>query len=216
MGEAAKVDVYLGTDGRVVQLGAAGPCVLHFSWPEAAKVERTLAVEAGSLGQTCFTFPLSVGDFDRAFAQAAPRPGFVAFARELATRAHEGQKRWGGEPFLSHPEAVAQAVAIYGPEYEAAAWLHDIIEDTAVSARDLHDHQIAGKLPASVVLAVELLTRCENESYLDYVVALAANPIARRVKVADLEHNLSSCERAKHRGLVNQWQLARHILLRGI
>ena len=67
-----------------------------------------------------------------------------------------------------------------------AALLHDTIEDAFVTPEALH----AAGFPESVVEAVRLLTRPQGMPYLTYIAALRANPIARRVKTADLRHNL--------------------------
>lgn len=60
----------------------------------------------------------------------------VAKAKEFATRAHEGQlRKWTGEPYIVHPEAVAKRVELAGEDLEAidAAWLHDVVEDCGVT-----------------------------------------------------------------------------------
>lgn len=127
--------------------------------------------------------------------------------RDLAHRAHAGQRRWGGEPYITHPEAVAAKVAHLGPEYEAAALAHDIGEDCP-------DFEIPwGQFPVSVRAAVVLLTHDPNtHTYLQYLLLLATAPIARAVKLADLEHNLSTADPKRNKGPVTKWQLAKHIL----
>ena len=54
-------------------------------------------------------------------------------AREFAAMAHAGVfRRWTGEPYVEHPERVAARIAALGfsPEVIAAAFLHDVVEDT--------------------------------------------------------------------------------------
>ena len=59
----------------------------------------------------------------------------------LAIRAHQGQLRRSGEPYVTHPIAVAAIVAELGMDSPtiAAALLHDAVEDTTVSLDDLRD-----------------------------------------------------------------------------
>lgn len=116
----------------------------------------------------------------------------VHSAIRIANQAHAGQTRkFTGEPYICHPAAVAALCIDHGPETVAVAWLHDVVEDTDVTLDDLRDRG----MPDSVVEAVALMTRDEsgNQDYeRDYLPALAANPLARAVKLADLKHNLST------------------------
>jgi len=114
-------------------------------------------------------------------------PSIVSLAREIATEAHEGQfRRDGVTPYIRHPEAVAARVA--GDSLaEAAAWLHDVVEDTDVTMDDLS----ARGIPAEVLEVVRLLTHSNGLSYERYLSAIAAHPIAKKVKMADMITNLS-------------------------
>lgn len=89
----------------------------------------------------------------------------IKVAKEIATIAHSGQVRRGThEPYIVHPEAVAKAVELKGGTQEqiAAAWLHDVIEDSNYTAQDLLD---AG-LPVSVVdIVVELTDIYTKEAF---------------------------------------------------
>jgi hypothetical protein len=67
----------------------------------------------------------------------------------------------------------------------AAALLHDVMEDTPITAEQLR----AAGIPAPVVEALTLLCHDPDTPYLDYVRRLKDNPIARAVKLADLGHN---------------------------
>lgn len=77
------------------------------------------------------------------------------------------------------------------PVDQMAAVLHDVVEDTDVELGNLAD---AG-FPEAVVAAVDSLTRRLGESYDGYIERLAANGVARRVKVIDLRRNLSNNRR---------------------
>jgi (p)ppGpp synthase/HD superfamily hydrolase len=125
-------------------------------------------------------------------------------AESFARNVHEGQKRIGGEDYITHPEAVAHAVSHLGHEYEAAAWLHDVMEDCGVSEADLRDFS------DTIVECVKLLTHKNGDSYLTYVLNCKRHPIAKEVKIADLKHNLSTCPIGFKKKDV--WLLALYIL----
>jgi (p)ppGpp synthase/HD superfamily hydrolase len=74
---------------------------------------------------------------------------------------------------------------------QATAVLHDVLEDTTVTADELR----AAKLPAEVVEATIVLTRHPAETYEQYIERVAANEIAREVKLADLSDNLANNRR---------------------
>jgi (p)ppGpp synthase/HD superfamily hydrolase len=126
-------------------------------------------------------------------APPAPElPGWIADAQAIATQAHQGQLRKGGEPYITHPAAVAAAVP---DEFKPIAWLHDVVEDTPVRLADLRS---AG-LPPYVVDAVAVLTKSEGGDYDAYLQRVLANDHARRVKIADIRHNLSGLPSEKNR-----------------
>jgi (p)ppGpp synthase/HD superfamily hydrolase len=105
-------------------------------------------------------------------------------AIKLATAMHEHQFRENGEPYILHCIRVMQKFS--DPMIKTVAILHDIIEDTIVNIEDLHT---AG-FDEDIVALVELLTKRDGEEYFDYLARLSLNPIARQVKMADLEDNL--------------------------
>ena len=80
-------------------------------------------------------------------------------------------------------------------ELKPIAWLHDVVEDTGVTLDELR----AAGLPANVVDAVALLTKIEGEDYDRYLERVRANDDARRVKLADIEHNLAGMPSDKNR-----------------
>lgn len=105
----------------------------------------------------------------------------------LATEAHAGQTRRDGvTPYIAHPQRVAEAVAD-DPEAAAVAWLHDVLEDTSTTLDDLE----AAGVPLRVRVAVELLTRAPAADYDRYLRAVRTNPLAVRVKIADIVDNLT-------------------------
>ncbi len=104
-------------------------------------------------------------------------------AARLAARAHEGQVDRGGTAYIQHPLAVAAMLA--DPGDRIAALLHDVVEDTEVTLEEL-----AEQFPPDIVEAVRLLTRQPGVPYQDYLKAIRENPMACRVKIADLTHNM--------------------------
>ena len=104
-------------------------------------------------------------------------------ARAIAVEAHRGQLDKGGKPYIEHPAYVASHVA--GDVCKAAAWLHDVVEDTETTIQDLS----ALGISKEVLDAVRDLTHGEGEPYSDYLQRVKANPVARQVKLADLAHN---------------------------
>ena len=104
-------------------------------------------------------------------------------AIEIAAKAHAGQVDKAGAPYVLHP--LRMMLAVSSPEARIAAVLHDVVEDTSVTLEDLR----AEGFPASVLEAVEALTKREGEDYEAFIRRVAPNPIAREVKLADLRDN---------------------------
>ncbi len=105
----------------------------------------------------------------------------VELARQIATKAHAGQVDKAGRPYIDHPRRVACRVVEL--QAQAVAWLHDVIEDTGLTADDL---RLQG-VDDDTVAAVQLLTRGEGDDG-DYA-RIAADPLAREVKLADIADN---------------------------
>ena len=103
-------------------------------------------------------------------------------AMQIAYRAHEGQVDQMGVPYIFHPFHLAEQMT--DEASVCAALLHDVAEDTSVTLEQLRQD-----FPPEVTDALALLTHSEGVDYLDYVRAIAENPIARKVKLADLAHN---------------------------
>lgn len=102
----------------------------------------------------------------------------------IAVQAHRGQKDRGGAPYILHP--LRMMFRVQTQAERMAAVLHDVVEDTDWTLDALSERGF----PAEVVDAVDHLTRREGESYDDFVTRAAAHPVARRVKLADLEDNM--------------------------
>lgn len=114
-------------------------------------------------------------------------------AIEIAAAAHTGQIDKAGAPYISHPLRVALGFIRAGDEERAIiAVLHDVIEDSDVTAVDLRREGFS----QAIVDAVEALPRPEEEPCRDFIVRAAANELARPVKIADLKDNLNRVRRA--------------------
>ena len=107
----------------------------------------------------------------------------VDLALSIARKAHEGQLDKAGVAYIEHPIYVASQVDT--EEEKAVALLHDVIEDSPVSAEEL----LQAGLPETVVTAVQVLTKKKEQDYQTYLETVKKNPLARVVKLADLEHN---------------------------
>ena len=102
----------------------------------------------------------------------------------LAVEAHRGQKDKNGGPYILHPLRVMFRVET---EVERiVAVLHDVVEDTGRTFDDLR----ALGFSEEVLQALDCVTKREGENYEDFVERSASNPIAHRVKLADLEDNM--------------------------
>lgn len=102
----------------------------------------------------------------------------------LAALAHKGQQDKAGAPYILHPIRVMLRVRT--DEERMAAILHDVVEDSEHTLDSLREMGY----PEAVLEAIDGVTRRETESYDEFIERAAANPIARRVKIADLEDNL--------------------------
>lgn len=111
-------------------------------------------------------------------------------AIEIAARAHAGQVDKAGAPYILHPLRVMMSLAT--PEERIVGVLHDVVEDTAVTLDDLRREGFG----AAVVAAVEAVTKGPSDkgsgwaAYEAFVLRAAANPIGRRVKIADMTDNM--------------------------
>ena len=113
--------------------------------------------------------------------------GLLEIADEIAVEAHVDQTDKIGRPYIEHPRRVAQRVRDAGgnPEQVAAALLHDVIEDSALTADDLR----ARGIPDTVIGAVEALTKRDGEPYEEAVARAARHPLAALVKRCDVADN---------------------------
>ena len=106
----------------------------------------------------------------------------VEAARLLATQAHSGQTDKAGLPYITHPERVAGRLE--DPAVQVVGWLHDTVEDTTLTLSE-----IEAQFGPETATAVDAISRRDGETWNDYLDRVAANPIARAVKISDLIDN---------------------------
>jgi len=119
----------------------------------------------------------------------------ITKAEEFATKKHKGQTRkFSGEPYIVHPKQVAKNVAKAGGSDEqiAAAWLHDTIEDTATTYKELVD-----EFGSTVAKLVKELTspKIKDKSKKGEIYAKEMNAMSSKaldIKWADRAANVSN------------------------
>ena len=104
-------------------------------------------------------------------------------AMKLCYEAHKGQFDRDGIPYSFHPLHLAEQMD--DENATVVALLHDVVEDTNYTLEDLKDMGFSKE----VLDAIVLLTHDKAIPYEDYVLNIKSNPIARKVKLADLRHN---------------------------
>lgn len=101
----------------------------------------------------------------------------------IATQAHEGQIDKGGNPYILHPLRLATKAP--DDESRIVAVLHDVVEDSDISLRNLFEEGFSW----DVVNAIDCLTHRKGESYDDYILRIKTNSLATTVKLLDLDDN---------------------------
>lgn len=107
----------------------------------------------------------------------------IAKALQIAVEAHKGAVDKGGNDYIFHPISVA--LHMKTNEEKIVALLHDIVEDTEITIEDLRKQGFSEK----ILMAIDAITRRENEDRETYLCRVKANSLAKAVKIADLNHN---------------------------
>jgi GTP pyrophosphokinase/guanosine-3',5'-bis(diphosphate) 3'-pyrophosphohydrolase len=131
---------------------------------------------------------------------APPDVERIKSAYAYAERAHANQKRMSGEAYITHPLAVAGAVVEWRMDADAvaAALLHDVLEDTGTTKRELAEK--FGKEVAELVDGLSKLDKMEFASYQEaqaenfrkMLMAMARDLRVVLIKLADRQHNLQT------------------------
>lgn len=105
-------------------------------------------------------------------------------AIRLASNAHFGQTDKAGKPYIFHPFRVMEKCTFI--DDKIVAILHDTIEDTDITP----DRLVSDGFPSYIVETVRCLSRTKSETYEEFIQRVSLNPLAIRVKIADLQDNL--------------------------
>ena len=105
-------------------------------------------------------------------------------AISIAAQAHEGQRDKAGAPYILHPLRVM--LKMKTEDEMIVAVLHDVIEDSDLTIDLLRQEGFASEILAAIVC----LTRSDDEEYGKFIERIKRNPLAIKVKIADLEDNL--------------------------
>lgn len=104
-------------------------------------------------------------------------------ALKLCFEAHREQTDKSGMPYVFHPFHLAEQMDT--EDAIIVALLHDVVEDTDYTLDDLRKMGFGD----TVIDALTLMTHDPKVPYMDYVRAIGSNPLATKVKLADLRHN---------------------------
>lgn len=144
-----------------------------------------------------------------------PTQPSLADIDRIAARFHFGQVDKGGNRYIAHPRAVAQAVADTGGSLhqQMAALLHDVVEDTTATPEVLASLGV----PAPVLVLVDAMTKRDDESYDQYLHRLSQVPDAVPIKRADIADNsrpdrLARLSAGTRRRLTARYQRATRLL----
>ena len=122
-------------------------------------------------------------------------------ALKLCFEAHKDQVDKTDMPYVFHPFHLAEQMD--DEISTVCALLHDVVEDTDVTFENL----LEMGFPKQVIEVLKLLTHESSVPYMDYVKNISFNPIATKVKIADLTHN-SDMTRMKQTD-IDEWALKR-------
>lgn len=100
----------------------------------------------------------------------------------IAYNAHQNQFDKANIPYIYHPIHIAEQM---DTELECiVALLHDVVEDTDITLNDLEK-----EFPQEVIDLLKILTHDKKIDYIEYIKKVKTNPIATKIKIADLKHN---------------------------
>jgi (p)ppGpp synthase/HD superfamily hydrolase len=102
----------------------------------------------------------------------------------LAVKAHRGRKDEARAAYILHPLRVM--LRLKTKDERVVAVLHDVIEDTKYTVEDLRKAGYSQK----ILQSLDYLTKRDGEEYKEFIKRVKHNPLARKVKIADVEDNL--------------------------
>ncbi len=131
--------------------------------------------------------------------------GRIEAAYHFAANAHAGQFRISGEPYVTHPVAVASLVADWrlDPQALIAALLHDVMEDTHITKAEIAER--FGKVAAELVDGLSKLDKIEfrsqeeaqAENFRKMLLAMASDLRVILIKLADRLHNMRTLDHVR-------------------
>src|SRR5512139_2336159 len=145
-----------------------------------------------------------IAEFTRHLGNYLPSPDIALVERafEFSDSAHRGQFRKSGEPYITHPLAVASILSQWRLDAQglAAALLHDVMEDTAITKAEIETS--FGKPVADMVDGVSKLDQIEfttredaqAESFRKMLLAMAQDVRVILIKLADRLHNMRTLD----------------------
>lgn len=105
---------------------------------------------------------------------------------KFAMEKHEGQFDKAGEKYILHPLHIA--LQMDTEEEKIVALLHDVLEDTDATEKDLKDLGLS----TETIEHIKCLTRPKDMPYMEYVQKISLDKVAKKVKLKDLEHNMDT------------------------
>lgn len=105
----------------------------------------------------------------------------------IAARLHQGQVDKGGEPYILHPLRVM--LALEEEDERIVGALHDVVEDAGWPALEEALDGVSSELPPRLRQALDAISKRKGEEWQAYLERVAADDLARRVKIADLRDN---------------------------
>lgn len=108
----------------------------------------------------------------------------LELAEALGTEKHKDQRDLAGKPYIGHLKRVADKLTTN--DQKIVGWLHDLLEDTDVTAQYL----LRLGFTEDIVHAIQALTRLPGESKIDAVQRTIKNELATLVKIADVQDNM--------------------------
>ena len=147
---------------------------------------------------------ISIDDLKIKLAKRYPKINLnqIIKAYEYSNKAHEGQKRFSGEPYIIHPLSVADILIDLNMDQESiiTALLHDVVEDTSASLKDIEKR--FGKKVAFLLDGVTKISRMnfrsayhkQSENIRKMIVAMGRDVRVILIKLADRLHNLQTLQ----------------------
>ena len=171
-----------GPHPQIVDWGQNHPPFPCVNWHEVVPDEglesvRSIAERTGIANEIGFATEIE-DDSDQTM---------LARAWRISTEVHALQIDKGGQSYLFHCARVAMAGQTVLEQ--VCGLLHDVLEDSPNAGMWLHTFEL--EFPPEVLVCLVALCRKEGEDYMDYIRRVAENPLATKVKLADLHDNLN-------------------------